>query len=127
MRKQSLDLQSSLVIFNYYEDLGLAIQRLLYLFIHLFIYSIFYEPFNFVTLVNLFLEATKSPLHVYNSQIGSDTESTQSAGAVEYADCISTDGLDLNITPNYIRSWGSSFGLLGNVEYSFIAINLQST
>ena len=40
-----------LVIFNYLEYFGLAIQRLSSLFIYLFIYSIsvFYEPFNCVT------------------------------------------------------------------------------
>ena len=55
--------------------------------------------------------------------------SAQSAGTVEYTDCISTEELD---TPQPIQQaswwWGcSNAGALGNVEYPSTAIVPRST
>ena len=64
---------------------------------------------------------------------GSFFPAAQSAGTVEYTDCISADGVKhpikcvLDMTLKWIWWWGIGPGVLGNVEYTFIAITPRST
>ena len=54
----------------------------------------------------------------------------QSAGAVEYTDCISAEGFSQNECPGYnTKQWwdSSNAGVLRNAKYYFIAIALRST
>ena len=60
-------------------------------------------------------------------------EQAQSAGAVEYADFISAEGLDpsslsrvQDMALNCIWWWGFSPGVLGNKEYPFTTITPRS-
>ena len=56
---------------------------------------------------------------------------TQSAGAIEYINCISTERFKKKVCPEYVTKQSDGkipvILVLGNAEYTFIAIVLRST